>query len=128
MNDDDYAEEMEFGNESNNMDKTINLSSPVHTQNNKRLAPKLNIAPKKSKTVNKSDMTSTESAIQDLREISRKLDEKPEENEFDFFGKTIACILKKLPETLAVETMAHIQSYLAQQRLKGTVNQNSEYS
>jgi len=59
LNDDDYAEAMEFGNESNNMDKTINFSSPIHTQNNKRLATKLNIAPKKSKTVNKSDMTST---------------------------------------------------------------------
>ncbi|KAL4083896.1 hypothetical protein QTP88_029212 [Uroleucon formosanum] len=127
-NNDDDTEDTEFGNESNNMDETINFPSPSHSQNNKRLAPKLNIAPKKSKTFIKSHMNSTERAIQDLREISSKLDEKPEENEFDFFGKTIACMLKKLPETLAVESMAHIQTYLAQQRLKGTVNQNHRAS
>lgn len=33
-------------------------------------------------------------------------------------------MLKKLPETLDLESMAHIQSYLAQQSLKVTVNQN----
>lgn len=93
-------------------------------RNNKRLAPKLNIAPKKAKTVYKSHMNSTERAIQDLREISSKLDEKPEENEFDLFGKTIACILKKIPETLAIESMAHIQTYITEQRLKSTVKQN----
>ncbi|XP_025424430.1 uncharacterized protein LOC112693537 [Sipha flava] len=122
------TDDTEFGNESNNMDKTINFPSPSHTQNTKRLASKLNIAPKKSKTFNKSYINSTERAIQHLREISSKLDEKPEENEFDFFGKTIACMLKKIPETLAVESMVHIQSYLAQQRLKSTVNQNHQTS
>lgn len=39
-------------------------------------------------------MNSTERAIQDLREISSMLDEKTEENEFDFFEKIIACMLK----------------------------------
>lgn len=41
-----------------------------------------------------------------------------QENEFDLFAKTIACHLKKLPENLALESMAHIQSYLVEQRLK----------
>lgn len=47
---------------------------------------------------------------------------KENDNEFDFFGKYIACHLKKLSEHSALESMAYIQSYLLQQRLKNHTN------
>lgn len=83
--------------------------------------PKLMVAPKRAKLVAKSNHNITEKALQELREISNKLDETPEDKEFDCFGKTVACMLKKLPEELALESMSHIQIYLAQQRLKKTI-------
>jgi hypothetical protein len=127
-NSNDGTEEVEFVNQSNSLDKTINFLSPIHIENYKRLTPMLNFAPKKSKTVNESYLNSTERTIEDFREISSKLNEKPEENEFEFFGKTIACMLKKLPEIIALESMAHIQSYLVQKRLEAIGNQNHQES
>lgn len=127
MNDDNGSEELKFVNQSNNMDKMIYFPSLSHIQNYKRLAPILNLVPKKSKTVNKTYLNST-NAVEDFREISSKLEEKSEENEFHFFGKTIACMLKKLPETMALESMAYIQSYLIQKRLKAIGNQNHQES
>lgn len=56
-----------------------------------------------------------------LQEIAWTLGKRPsedDENEFDYFGKSVTCQLKKLPETVALESMAYIQSYLVKQRLK----------
>ena len=43
---------------------------------------------------------------------------KKENNEFDAFGKTVVCQLKKLPQRAVLESMGYIQSYMIRQRLK----------
>lgn len=78
---------MELVNGSNNMDETIHFPSLSFTQNNKRSSLKSSITTKKLKIVNKSYLNSTEWAKQNLLEISDKLDETPEKNEFEFFEK-----------------------------------------
>lgn len=74
--------------------------------------------------------SSTEKAIEGLQDIASKLEEKPreEDNEFDCFGKSVACQLKKLPESVALESMAYIQSYLVQQRLASNSHQIIQHS
>lgn len=52
------------------------------------------VAPKRAKLAEKPIQNSTEKALQELREISTKLDETSEDNEFECFGRTIACMLK----------------------------------
>nr|XP_022905326.1 uncharacterized protein LOC111417322 isoform X2 [Onthophagus taurus] len=67
--------------------------------------------------------SSTDRTIQGLQEIVQKLDKKPkidEDNEFDCFGKSVASSLKKLPESVALESMESIQSYLVRRRLSNT--------
>lgn len=67
--------------------------------------------------------SSTDKAIQGLQEIAQKLDQtstREDDNEFDCFGKSVAASLKKLPESIALESMEYIQSYLVRQRLSNT--------
>lgn len=71
----------------------------------------LNFRPKKIKN---SILNSTEKAIDELQKISKTLSQPipiPEANEFDAFGKYISVQLHKLPETVALESMAFIVSF-----------------
>lgn len=74
--------------------------------------------------------SSTEKAIEELQGIARTLGNNSGEsdNEFDCFGKTITCQLKKLPEAIALQSMAYIQSYLVNQRLKANVEQRAPFT
>lgn len=72
----------------------------------------------RAKFEKKMAQTHVEKAIQELREISNKLERRNEDNEFDCFGKSIASQLKQLPEPVALKSISYIQSYLVQQRLK----------
>lgn len=54
-------------------------------------------------------ITATDKAIDELKAISETLNQTPpENNEFDCFGQTIACQLKKLPEDVALKSMDFI--------------------
>lgn len=97
-----------------NVDETLCSLPPNNKRNKIQSNPKLMVAPKRAKLVAKSNHNITEKALQELHEISTKLDETPEHNKFECFVKTIACMLKTFPEELALESMSHIQSYLAQ--------------
>ncbi|RZF34359.1 hypothetical protein LSTR_LSTR008898 [Laodelphax striatellus] len=70
--------------------------------------------PKKFKS---SIISRTEKAINDLQKISMSLNQSPEDNEFDSFGKHIAAQLKKLPTSVALKSMGYIHSYLIEQRM-----------
>lgn len=83
-------------------------------------------APKRAK-IDKPTKSGNAKALEELREISKKLETPADDNEFDCFGKSIASQLKKLPEHLAFESMAHIQSYLVQKRLS-CCNSNNQQS
>ncbi|XP_055903122.1 uncharacterized protein LOC129939216 isoform X2 [Eupeodes corollae] len=70
----------------------------------------------------------TEKALNDLKMICKALSQPPEEQEFDCFGASVACQLRKLPEKMAQESMDYIQSFLVRQRLNSIENPCLEYS
>ncbi|XP_072384016.1 uncharacterized protein [Diabrotica undecimpunctata] len=81
-------------------------------------------ARKKAKTSARNFQSSKKRTILEPRKISASLrgtKARVEENEFDVFGKSVACHLKKLPEFSALESMQHIQSYLIQRRMENTL-------
>ncbi|CAH1098696.1 unnamed protein product [Psylliodes chrysocephalus] len=88
------------------------------------------IAPKSMKIGQTTGKQShTDKAIQELRELSEKLDTPADDNnnnEFNYFGKFIACHLQTFSEHLALESMAFIQSYLIQQRLKNNTKNSQQ--
>lgn len=66
--------------------------------------------------------------IHDLKKNDKSLknnDDCNDENEFDLFGKTIACQLKKLPIIDAIELQTEIQQLILQRRLIFLQNKNS---
>nr|CAD7265344.1 unnamed protein product [Timema shepardi] len=59
-----------------------------------------------------------ESVLQELKELRGKVVRPDKDNsESELFGKFVACQLQKLPETVALTAMEHIQSYLFKQRM-----------
>ncbi|KAH1000601.1 hypothetical protein HUJ04_012908 [Dendroctonus ponderosae] len=73
-----------------------------------------------SEAIKKENTGCTDTDIEQPQDIARTSEEKPnkeEDDEFDCFGKSVACQLKKLPESAALKSIAYIQSYLVQQRL-----------
>nr|CAD7396523.1 unnamed protein product [Timema cristinae] len=59
-----------------------------------------------------------ESVLQELKELRGKVVQPDKDNtESELFGKFVACQLQKLPETVALTAMEHIQSYLFKQRM-----------
>lgn len=85
------------------------------------------IAPKRTKIDKPTKSIRNEKEVEDMREISKNSETPADDYECDCFGKLIASHLKKLPERLALESMAHIQSYLVQQRLV-CCNSNNQHS
>ncbi|KAG5876798.1 hypothetical protein JTB14_014128 [Gonioctena quinquepunctata] len=69
------------------------------------------------------EASSTEKALQGLQEIAQKLDEKPAGEEDNELGRSVVRSLKKLPETVALESKAYIPSYLIRQRLTSYAQQ-----
>lgn len=69
---------------------------------------------------------STDEATEEL-EGAQCLHKRPngEENEFDCFGRLVACQLKKLPEGRALESIDFIQHYLVTQRLNSIDNSDA---
>lgn len=110
--------ECSFKSEPDNLSESIFMDatppeSPI-PENNK-IEPNTPPSPKKAKLAKEeSNSTSTEKA----ENASNQMKKPIEENEFEYFGKTIAIHLKKLPEPIGLESMATIQNYLIQQRLK----------
>ncbi|KAH1006869.1 hypothetical protein HUJ05_007561 [Dendroctonus ponderosae] len=76
-----------------------------------------------SEAIKKDNTDCTDKAIeqpQDIARTSEHQEEKPnkeEDDEFDCFGKSVACQLRKLPQSAALISIAYIQPYLVQQRL-----------
>lgn len=102
-------------------DEVMSLSSGELSVVRKKIPQKLelNITPP-SRVITKREQDCTDQAIEEPQNIARQSEDKPkkdEDNEFDCFAKSVACQLKKLPESVALKSMAYIQSYLVQQRL-----------
>ncbi|VEN49101.1 unnamed protein product [Callosobruchus maculatus] len=73
---------------------------------------------------------STERTLQELQHIAEKLEDRrsAKDTEFDCFGRTVACLLKRLPENIALESMEYIHSYLIQKRLTSNAQQTTRPS
>lgn len=90
---------------------------------NKETIKKLNGFGSQRRAVKRTWKNSTNEAIEEL-EGAQCLHKRPngEENEFDCFGRLVACQLKKLAEGTALESIDFIQHYLVTQRLKSIDN------
>ncbi|KAG5884236.1 hypothetical protein JTB14_011725 [Gonioctena quinquepunctata] len=107
--------------QSTTIEEILSPSSSDLSVARKPIPQKLTLNSTAPKRVRKT-ASSTEKALQGLQEIAQKLDEKPtgeEDNEFDCFGRSVACSLKKLPKTVVFESMA----YLILQRLTSNAQQ-----
>ncbi|ERL87416.1 uncharacterized protein LOC109541682 [Dendroctonus ponderosae] len=105
------------------IDELLSTSSndaPVFRKTNfRKLAPKV-ISPGE-KIIKNRKKGSTDSAVEQARDTAVRVGDKCNKdaaNEVDCFGKLVACKLKKLPESVALESMAYIHSYLVKQQLK----------
>ncbi|XP_050506119.1 uncharacterized protein LOC126884240 [Diabrotica virgifera virgifera] len=87
-------------------------------------------ARKKAKTSATNYQRCLDRTLSELKNISASLSKKiapKEEDEFDMFGKLIACQLKKLPIIVALEAQQYIFSYLIQKRIEHIRRTNRQY-